>query len=106
MEANCDLVDGLEMSFFAYFPRWETEKCRKYGMVNTEMLVDKLSRKVPGSVVISSYLYEGGIGNAIQDMMNINAAINKNYELGIQDERWHNIRIYFRRESEIQIKRF
>ena len=45
VQANRNVISGLEMSVFSYFPSWSFEKCTEYHVVNNEILYQSIASK-------------------------------------------------------------
>ena len=48
------------MELYSFFPTWETEKCKKYNLLNISLLLDYLSRKEAGAVVLTEGRFFSG----------------------------------------------
>jgi 4-amino-4-deoxy-L-arabinose transferase-like glycosyltransferase len=71
VEANRNVMPGLEMSFFSYFPFWSVEKCTKYHVVNNEILFQSIISREPEAIILRYKIARvfpsiGGGGNSIE----------------------------------------
>ena len=53
LQADRELVPGTLMELFTFFPTWETERAEKYKVLNLSMLLDYLSTRQAGAVVLT-----------------------------------------------------
>ncbi len=60
LQANRALMPGTTMELFAFFPTWETEKVKKRNLLNLPMLLDYLSSREAGAVVLTEERFFSG----------------------------------------------
>ena len=48
------------MELYTFFPTWETEKCKKYNLLNLTMLLDYLSSREAEAVVLTEGRFFSG----------------------------------------------
>ncbi|MDP8247927.1 MAG: hypothetical protein P9M00_07300 [Candidatus Tritonobacter lacicola] len=51
-QGGFDLLPGLEMSEFSYFPTWSRERCGAYNVVNVDILREAIGDGVPGIIAL------------------------------------------------------
>lgn len=51
-QGNFDLLPGLEMSEFSFFPAWSEEKCRANKVVNSDILIEAIEKGVPDIIAL------------------------------------------------------
>ncbi len=64
LQANRELIDQNIMELFDYFPTWDTEKARKYKVMNTEMLFDYITSRKVEAVVLTDERFFRNTGMA------------------------------------------
>jgi 4-amino-4-deoxy-L-arabinose transferase-like glycosyltransferase len=60
-QANRELLPGTTMELYNFFPTWDTEKCQKYNVINMSMLLDYISSKSAGAVVLTEQRFFSGL---------------------------------------------
>jgi len=60
LQADRELLHGTVMELYSFFPTWETERCKKYNLINTDMLLDSLCAKEAGAVVLTEERFFSG----------------------------------------------
>ena len=60
-QANRELLPGITMELFNFFPTWDTDKCQKYNVINMSMLLDYISSKSAGAVVLTEQRFFSGL---------------------------------------------
>lgn len=79
------VMPGMERFYYSFFPTWSTEKAKEYNVANAEMLLDYLSSKKAGAVVLTDWYFgnEKARGRAVVDKYrpSFQEAIEKNYYL-------------------------
>lgn len=60
LQADRELLPGTLMELYSFFPTWETERCKKYNLLNVDMLLDYLSSKEAGAVVLTEGRFFSG----------------------------------------------
>ena len=60
LQANRELMPGTVMELYTFFPTWETEKCKKYNLLNLTMLLDYLSSREAEAVVLTEGRFFSG----------------------------------------------
>ncbi len=60
-EADRELLPGTTMELYNFFPTWETEKCQKYNLINMSMLLDYVSSRAAGAVVLTEQRFFSGL---------------------------------------------
>lgn len=60
LQADRELLPGTIMELYSFFPTWETERCKKYNLINTNMLLDSLYAKEAGAVVLTEWRFFSG----------------------------------------------
>ena len=53
VQAGRRVLPGMELELYSFYPTWETAKCEKYKLLNLSMLLNYLSTKEAGAVVLS-----------------------------------------------------
>lgn len=59
-QANRELMPGTVMELYNFFPTWETERAKKYNLLNLSMLLDYLSSREAGAVVLTEARFFSG----------------------------------------------
>jgi len=65
LQADRELLPGTVMELYSFFPTWDTEKCKKYNLLNMSMLLDYLASKEAGAVVLSEGRFFSGRGMSV-----------------------------------------
>lgn len=60
LQADRELLHGTVMELYSFFPTWGTEKCKKYNLINTNILLDSISSKEAGAVVLTEERFFSG----------------------------------------------
>ncbi len=60
LQTGRELLYGTMMELYSFFPTWETERCKKYNLVNTNMLLDSPYSKEAGAVVLTEGRFFSG----------------------------------------------
>ena len=84
LQADRKLMPGTVMELANFFPTWETEKVRKYHLYNVSMLLDYISSKEAGAIVLTEHRFFSGKGlGAILDKYRpeILRVLDENYYL-------------------------
>jgi 4-amino-4-deoxy-L-arabinose transferase-like glycosyltransferase len=88
VEAGRQLVPGLEMSIFSYYPEWQTDLCQKRKVVNSDMILDFLENGQPGAVILTerdygleSVLHPLSVAKKAEIKGKLKAALERNYHL-------------------------
>ena len=84
LQAGRELIPGTELETYSFFPTWETERCRKYNLMNASMLLDYISAKEAGAVVLTEgRFFSGGGQGKILDKYRpeILRVLDENYRL-------------------------
>jgi hypothetical protein len=61
-QADRKLMPGTLMELFNFFPTWETAKAQKYHLLNLDMLLDYLTSRKAGAVVLTEFRFYSGKG--------------------------------------------
>ncbi len=107
LQAGRELLSGMEMETYSFFPTWETERAKKYNLLNASMLLDYLSSKEAGAVVLTEGRFFSGQGQGkILDKYrpDILQVLDENYYLAEMlfypsNTRWGNVHIYLPRHE-------
>lgn len=79
------VMPGMERFYYSFFPTWSTEKAKEYNVANADMLLDYLSSKKAGAVVLTDWFFgnQTARARAIIDKYRpaMQEAIEKNYYL-------------------------
>lgn len=79
------VMPGMERFYYSFFPTWSTEKAKEYNVANADMLLDYLSSKKAGAVVLTDWYFgnEKARGRAVIDKYrpSFQESIEKNYYL-------------------------
>ena len=59
-QAERELLPGTAMELWSFFPSWETERSKKYNLLNISMLLDYLSTKQASAVVLTEERFFSG----------------------------------------------
>jgi len=82
--ADRRILHGYES--FEFFPFWSTEKCRLYGVVNEEMIIEHLRSATPAAVLINDMSYRKPFPVSVdwgpESRNRILDALEERYELG------------------------
>lgn len=84
IQAERELMPGTVMELYAFFPTWETERVRKYNLLNSTVLLNYLSSREPEAVVLTEgRFFSGKIMGRVLDAYRpeIMAALEENYLL-------------------------
>lgn len=60
LQADRELMPGTVMELFSFFPTWETGRAKKYNLLNLSMLLDYLSSREAGAVVLTEGRFFSG----------------------------------------------
>ncbi len=60
LQADRKLMPGMLMELYNFFPTWDTGKCQKYHLMNEIMLLDYLTSRIPGAVVLTENRFFSG----------------------------------------------
>ena len=112
LQADRELLHGTVMELYSFFPTWETEKCKKYSLINTDILLDSLYAKEAGAVVLTEErFFSGKYMSKILDKYRpeILRVLDENYYLAEKlsypsNIGRGNVYIYLPRQSETAIK--
>ncbi|MFC1804901.1 glycosyltransferase family 39 protein [Candidatus Omnitrophota bacterium] len=85
-QADRSLPSGLELSIYAYVPGWDEERCKKYRLYNTKMIMDYISSRKARALILTDKDYrrfapEADLGHARDFWLRLKEEIGKNYYL-------------------------
>lgn len=83
-QANRELMPGTIMELFSFFPTWETDTAKRYNLLNLSMLLDYLSSRKAGAVVLTEGRFFSGknMGRVLDKYRpDIIEVVEKNYYL-------------------------
>jgi 4-amino-4-deoxy-L-arabinose transferase-like glycosyltransferase len=83
LQADRELMPGMLMETFNFFPTWDTSKAQKYHLFNESMLLGYLTSRAAAAVVLDNRFFDGGGQAAILDKYRkeISSTLDKNYYL-------------------------
>lgn len=86
VQSHREVVEGDEMNVLTYSKDWPTEKCKKYHILNVEMLKSYIDKKIFGAMLITDDSFIGNFPvlfnpGEIGARPTIMRAINENYRL-------------------------
>lgn len=83
-QANRELMPGTVMELYSFFPTWETDRAKKYNLLNLTMLLDYLSSREAGAVVLTEERFFSGryMGKVLDEYRSeILEVLDENYYL-------------------------
>jgi len=83
IQANRDVLPGLEMSIFSYYPNWSTDRAEKYRVINRDLLNQYIKSKKADAILLTSS--EIRTLQLEKDTMRL---IEENYYLAISMHDW------------------
>lgn len=74
MEANRDVLEGMEMGIFSFYPEWSTERAKRYEVVNFEILKEYVrTRRAKALIITDTDFVHSGIyestGSSIRESL-------------------------------------
>lgn len=107
LQANRELIGQNIMELYDYFPTWNTEKAKKYKVMNTEMLFDYIATRKVEAVVLTDerFFRNTGLGLILdKDRPELVRVLDENYYLAEKipyppESGRGNIYIYIQRQN-------
>jgi hypothetical protein len=84
LQADRNLMPGMNMELLGFFPTWDTAKVEKYHLLNEALLLGYISSKKAGAVVLDENRFFRDIGQAVifdKYRQEILKTLNDNYYL-------------------------
>jgi len=76
-----DLLPGLDMGRYGYYPKLTNEEVEKLNAINTPILIDYIENKKPKLVILTSHITLNYLRGIPQTLELINRSLQKNYNL-------------------------
>ncbi len=109
LEARRDLLDGLEMGIFSFYPDWSTKRARRFHVVNFDIIKEYIRSREGKALVITDRdfthtgIYDDPSSGTREDLIQL---IEDNYKLDFTMDNFgqfgqyeDNIYVYFRRSD-------
>ena len=59
IQSQRNVLQGLEMAIFSYYPKWDTQAAQRYNVTNNEIVKELITSQKAGAVILTDFDFRG-----------------------------------------------